>query len=72
LTIIFVPTKHRKISKSFYAETNGALVEDMRSLALNDYFLSSNMPCHSSSRPDASFLTVDQVPLKYIQPFKLP
>jgi hypothetical protein len=23
LTIIFAPTKHRKMSKSFYAETNG-------------------------------------------------
>jgi len=26
LTIIFTPTKHRKIPKSFYAETNGALI----------------------------------------------
>jgi hypothetical protein len=25
LTIIFAPTKHMKIPKSFYAETNGAL-----------------------------------------------
>jgi hypothetical protein len=28
LTIIFAPTKHRKISKSFYAETNGAFVRN--------------------------------------------
>jgi len=32
-------------------ETNFLLVEDMRYLAPNDYFLSFYMPCHSSSRP---------------------